>query len=223
MLDVATGPGYVAAAAAGRGAEVSGIDFAEAAVAVARQQYPDIAFQTASAEELPFPGSHFDVVLMNFGLLHLARPERALAEAHRVLRSGGRIAFTVWGDPQVCTGFKIILDAIAAHGRMDVPLPDGPPFFRFSDSSESKRALVEVGFRKPEMQVIDTKWAMQHADTLYETFLHGAVRTGALLQAQSPEAQAAIRQAARDGVMAFSDVGSILLPMAAVLSSAKKP
>ena len=223
VLDVATGPGYVAAAAADRGAEVSGIDFAEAAVAVARQQYPDIAFQTASAEELPFPDSHFDVVLMNFGLLHLARPERALAEAHRVLCPGGRIAFTVWGDPQVCTGFKIILDAIAEHGNMDVPLPEGPPFFRFSDPTESKHVLVEAGFCKPEVQVIDTKWTVPHADTLYETFLHGAVRTGALLQAQSPEAQAAIRQAARDGVMAFCDAGNILLPMAAVLSSAQKP
>ena len=51
VLDVATGPGYVAAAAARRGGEVVGIDFAEAAVAVARQQHPAITFQTGSAEE----------------------------------------------------------------------------------------------------------------------------------------------------------------------------
>lgn len=223
VLDVATGPGYVAAGAARRGAEVVGIDFAEAAVAVARDQYPDIAFRTGSAEELPFPDAEFDAVLMNFGLLHIAQPEVALAEAYRVLQSGGRIAFTVWGDPQVCLGFKIILDAIAEHGKMDVPLPEGPPFFRFSDPAESKRVLIEAGFRSPEVKVTDTKWAMPQADTLFETFLHGAVRTGALLQAQTPEAQAAIRQAARDSVMAFRDAGSILLPMAAVLSSANKP
>lgn len=223
VLDVAAGPGYVAAAAAERGAEATGIDFAEAAVTVAREQYPDIEFHTGSAEELPFPNVQFDVVLMNFGLLHLARPERALAEAQRVLRPGGRIAFSVWADPQACIGFKIILDAIAEHGNMDVPLPDGPPFFRFSDAAESKRVLVEAGFHNPEVAVIDAKWAMPHADMLYETFLHGAVRTGALLQAQSPEAQAAIRQAARDSVMAFRDAGSINLPMAAVLSSAQKP
>lgn len=223
VLDVATGPGYVAAAAAGRGAKVMGIDFAEAAVAVARRQYPAIGFWTGSAEDLPFSDSHFDVVLMNFGLLHIARPDQALVEAHRVLRPGGRVAFTVWADPQACVGFKIILDAIAEHGNVDVSLPDGPPFFRFSDPAESKRVLIEAGFREPEVKVIDTQWAMSHADTLFETFLHGAVRTGALLQAQSPGAQSAIRQAARDGVLAYKQSGSICLPMAAVLSWAQKP
>ena len=223
VLDVATGPGYVAAAAADRGADVMGIDFAEAAVAVARQQYPGIGFRTGSAEDLPYSDSQFDVVLMNFGLLHIARPERALAEGHRVLRPGGRIAFTVWADPQACLGFKIILDAIAEHGNMDVPLPDGPPFFRFSEAAETKSVLIEAGFREPEVKVIDTQWAMPHADTLFETFLHGAVRTGALLQAQSPEAQSAIRQAARDGVLAYKQSGGIHLPMAAVLSWAQKP
>lgn len=223
VLDVASGPGYVAAAAADRGADVMGIDFAEAAVAVARQQYPGIGFRTGSAEDLPISDSQFDVVLMNFGLLHIARPEQALAEAHRVLRPGGRIAFTVWADPHACLGFKIILDAIAEHGNMDVPLPDGPPFFRFSEAAETKRVLIEAGFREPEVKVIDTQWAMPDADTLFETFLHGAVRTGALLQAQSPEAQAAIRQAARDGVLAYKHSGSIHLPMAAVLSWAQKP
>lgn len=223
VLDVATGPGYVAAAAARRGAEVVGIDFAEAAVAVARQQYPDIAFATGSAEELDFPAAQFDAVLMNFGLLHLARPELALAEAQRVLRPGGSVAFTVWGEPHVCLGFKIILDAIAEHGSMDVPLPDGPPFFRFSAAAESERVLVDAGFHNPVIEVIETMWEMSHPDTLFDTFLHGAVRTGALLQAQTPQAQAAIRQATRDGVMAFDEAGKIRLPMAAVLASAQKP
>lgn len=223
VLDVATGPGYVAAAAARRGAEVVGIDFAEAAVAVARQQYPDITFATGSAEELDFPAARFDAVLMNFGLLHLAQPELALSEAQRVLRPGGRVAFTVWGAPDVCFGFKIILDAIAEHGNMDVPLPEGPPFFRFSATAESERVLVDAGFRSPEVEVIETSWDLPHPDTLFDTFLHGAVRTGALLQAQTPQAQAAIRQAVREGVMAFNEAGKIRLPMAAVLACAQNP
>ena len=223
VLDVATGPGYAAAAAARRGAEVEGIDFAEAAVAVARQRHPAITFQTGSAEKLPFPDALFDAVVMNFGLLHVSQPELALAEAYRVLRSGGRVAFTVWGDPNTCLGFKIILNAIAAHGAMDVPLPEGPPFFRFSDTAESEHVMTEAGFKGPTVEEIHVDWEMQDADVLFETFLYGAVRTGALLQAQTPEALAAIRQAVRDDVMPYSEEGRILLPMAAVLSTAERP
>jgi ubiquinone/menaquinone biosynthesis C-methylase UbiE len=87
MLDVATGPGYVAAAAAQRGANVVGVDFSAAMVAEARRRYPAVTFQEGDAEELPFPDNSFDAGVMNFGLLHLGRPEQALAEAHRVLRA----------------------------------------------------------------------------------------------------------------------------------------
>lgn len=54
LLDVATGPGYAAAAAAQRGAEVVGIDFAAAQVAQARQCAPEVTFQEGDAEAFPF-------------------------------------------------------------------------------------------------------------------------------------------------------------------------
>jgi SAM-dependent methyltransferase len=222
VLDVATGPGYVAGAAARRGADVVGVDFAEAAVAVARQQFPALEFEVGSAEELPFPDAAFDVVVMNFGLLHVSQPEQALAEAHRVLRSGGRVAYSVWGDPQVCAGFKLILGAIAEHGNMDIPLPDGPPFFRFSDPAESRNALTDAGFLAPKIEEVHIEWELPSADTLYDTFLHGAVRTGALLKAQTPKAQADIRLAVRQGVYDYLRNERILLPMAAVISSGNK-
>ena len=222
VLDVACGPGYVAAAAAERGAAVVGIDFAEAAVAVARRQYPALEFHVGSAEDLPFPDAEFDAVVMNFGLLHVAQPEKALAEAYRVLPPGGRVAYSVWGAPEICLGFKIMLDAIAEHGVMDVALPDGPPFFRFSEPAESRRVLEEAGFSAPTVEEARVLWEMPQADTLFETFYHGAVRTGALLQAQSPAAQAAIRQAARENVLALADGEKTSLPMAAVIAAGRR-
>ena len=81
VLDVATGPGYVAGAAARRGASVVGIDFSAAMLAEARRHHPAIDFQAGDAEALPFPDASFDAVVMSFGLLHLGRPDQALAEA----------------------------------------------------------------------------------------------------------------------------------------------
>jgi len=99
VLDVATGPGYVAGAAATRGAEAIGLDFAPNMVAEARRLHPHVMFQEGDAEALLFPGESFDAVVISFGMLHVSRPELALAEVRRVLRPGGRLAFTVWGNP----------------------------------------------------------------------------------------------------------------------------
>jgi SAM-dependent methyltransferase len=134
VLDVATGPGYVAAAAAARGARVVAIDFSAAMVECARRHHPDIDVREGDAEALSFNDGTFDAVVMNFGLLHLARPEQALGEARRVLPRGGRCAFTVWAPPEKAVGFGMVLRAVEALGRLDVSLPAGPPFVRFTTS-----------------------------------------------------------------------------------------
>lgn len=73
LLDVATGPGYVATAAAQRGAAVLGVDFASAMVAEARRRCPGLQFEEGDAEALAFRDASFDAVTINFGVLHLAR------------------------------------------------------------------------------------------------------------------------------------------------------
>ena len=133
LLDVASGPGYVAAAAAARGAHATGIDFSAPMVAHARAGNPGVEFQVSDAEAIPFPDGTFDAVVMTFGMLHLARPEIAMVEAARLLKPRGRFSFTVWARPEEAVGFGIILGAVQAHGNMGVKLPEGPPFFRFSD------------------------------------------------------------------------------------------
>jgi ubiquinone/menaquinone biosynthesis C-methylase UbiE len=222
VLDVATGPGYVAAAAAQRGAAVVGVDFSAAMLAEARRHHPAIDFQAGNAEALSFPDASFDAVVMSFGLLHLGRPDEALAEAHRVLRPGGRIGFTVWARPEEAVAFGIVLRATERHGRLDVPLPPGPPFFRFSDPAESRRVLLGLGFRTPEVAVVPQVWRLRSLDALFDVMRDGTVRTAGLLRAQTPEAQDAIRAEMRDAVRAYQRGGEVELPMPAILASAAK-
>jgi len=223
LLDVASGPGYVAAAAAERGAEVVGIDFSAAMVAQARQKYPDIEFREGDAEALPFPDRRFEAVVMNYGLLHLGQPEQALAEIHRVLRSSGRVGFTVWSKPEEAIGFEIVLRAIEAHGSLDVALPPAPPFFRFSDPQECYRSLLEAGFVSPHVTRIPQIWRLRSPEALFEIMREATVRTAGLLRAQSKEILDAIRSAVREASLNYLRGDMIELPMPAVLASAVKP
>jgi SAM-dependent methyltransferase len=220
LLDVACGPGFIAGAAADRGAIVTGLDFAVAMVTQARRRLPALTFREGDAEALPFDTGTFDAVVMNFGLLHLARPDTALTEAHRVLQPGGRYAFTVWSEQAV--GFRLALRAIEEHGNVNVPLPEGPPFFRFSDAAKTRATLEAAGFCEVKVRELPLSWQLPHADAAFEALSRGGVRTAAVLRAQRPDALAAIRIAVRRGVEAYARDEGFSIPMPAVLASATR-
>ena len=222
VLDVASGPGFIAGAAAARGADAVGLDFSSAMIAEARRRHPALTFREGDAEALPFADASFDAVVMNFGLLHLARPDAALAEAHRVLRVGGRYAFTVWASPERAVGFGLAVLAIEEFGRAQVGLPEGPPFFRFSDAEETRRTLEHAGFVAIKVQELPLTWRLASADAAFEALSRGGVRTAAVLRAQTPEALDKIRSAVRRGVERYASGDEFAVPMPAVLASATK-
>jgi SAM-dependent methyltransferase len=222
LLDVACGPGFVSGAARSRGATVTGLDFSAAMIAEASRRYPEIVFREGDGQALPFDAGSFDAVVMNFGMLHLAQPETAIAEACRVLRPGGRYAFTVWDAPDQAVGFGMVLKAVEAHGRPDVPLPPGPPFFRFSDADECRDALGRAGFSEIGVRTLTLVWKVESPEAVFEAVSKGGVRTAAVLRAQAPAALAAIRDAVRRAVEEYAQDGAYRIPMPAVLAAATR-
>ena len=112
LVDIGSGTGAMAAAAASRwpGVEGDGIDVSAGMIAIAEREHaaiPEAAaarlrFHHAPADRLPFPDGTFDVALSAFVLQLVPSRHRALREARRVLRPGGRIAFVTWvagGEP----------------------------------------------------------------------------------------------------------------------------
>lgn len=100
VLDVATGNGNAALAAARRWCETTGIDYVpallEAGRARAAASHLPITFVEGDAEQIPFPADSFDVVLSTFGVMFSANQSQAAAELVRVCRPSGRIALANW-------------------------------------------------------------------------------------------------------------------------------
>ena len=223
ILDVACGPGLVAVAAIHRGARAMGIDFSAAMVRAARRSCPAAEFQEADALSLPFVEASFDATVSNLGVHHTPDPDRALAEMARVLRRGGRLAFSVWDEPARSEGQHLLQAAIHKSGVPDVPLPTGPSAHRFADAAEVARALGEIGLGGIETVPCPVAWRAPSADDLFHGFLHGTVRLGSVLRAQPPELLGGIRDTFRRLLDPHRVPEGIALPMQAVISSAFKP
>jgi ubiquinone/menaquinone biosynthesis C-methylase UbiE len=225
VLDIASGPGYAAFAAAERGAEVVAIDFSPAMVALAKESHPQIDFREGDAQALDLPDASFDAVVINFGILHCEKPELALREAGRVLRSGGRLGFTVWANPQKAAAFGMVLEAVQAFGDVAAPsLPAGPSIFRFSDDAECWRTLEGAGFIQAEVVEVSQAWRLPSVEALVTALEEGTVRNRGLLRAQTDERLTQIRLFIAEAAVRYRLVdGSVEIPMPAVLASAVKP
>jgi SAM-dependent methyltransferase len=195
VLDVATGPGYVAASAASRGALPVGIDLAEGMLDIARRRHPALRFVRADAEQLPFDDGSFEAVVGGFVVNHLPNPDRAAAEAARVLRTGGRVAFSVWDRPERMRVIGLARDAILAAGaEREAPIPSGGPDpYRFADASAFEALLLGAGLVDVIVESVETSHRVGSAEELWNGLLGSTVRSAAMIRAQPEPVRRRIR------------------------------
>jgi SAM-dependent methyltransferase len=221
VLDIACGPGYAAATAAGRGASARGLDFSPAMLAVAREAHPGIVFDEGDAEALPYADGAFDAVVSNFGIHHVPRPAVALAEAHRVLAPGGHFAFTIWAEQAENIAWKLIFDAVRRHGDVGAAKAP-PPQGGFSRPEDCLGVLADAGFSETGAEIVRLRWLHADARGLIQALRQGTARMAAMIDAQNPAAMAAIVADVAESTERYREGAGIAVPVAAVIGSGRK-
>ena len=210
----------LAGAALERGARVVGLDFSGEAVEIARRNLPGAEIRQGDAQALPFEDDSFDAAVCGYGIIHLPEPEKALMEMRRVVKPGGRISVSVWEAPNPGNGFGVLFGAIKSHGVLDVPLPQGPDFFQFSEPETMNAALRAIGLRDTSARTVAQTWELDQPSGMIQAVLEGAVRARALLLAQTVPARAAIEAAVEEGLAPFrSPEGRCRVPMPAIVGA----
>jgi SAM-dependent methyltransferase len=223
LLDVATGPGSVAAEAKHLGALPSGVDLSPGMIALAQASHPGIDFRVGDVEHLPFADRSFDCLVCNFGIGHFPWPEAAVTECIRTLKVGGRIALSWWDQPDKQRIQGLFREAIAEVGAAPPPdVPSGHSNLRFSDPEAFRNLLDGAGLEDVRLEDHKSTYAVADVDTLWHGGLGSFAVTASAISCQDLATQHAIRAALARRAMPYRTPEGLELPVAFRIGSGRK-
>jgi ubiquinone/menaquinone biosynthesis C-methylase UbiE len=185
VLDLACGTGIVArtvAARIGSGGSIVALDPMPGMLAVARSRPPadgaPIEWREGDAAALDFGDNTFDLVLCQQGLQFFPDRPKALAEARRVLKNGGRIALAVWRGREAQPLFDAMCEVELRHlAPLGVTREEIEAFLSLGDADEIRRLLADAGFSniKISSDAVDADFNadtfVRDADYAYSAFM----------------------------------------------------
>lgn len=144
LLDAGCGSGLFSNMAIRAGAEVIGIDAAPGLLEIARKRNPKNNFLEEDIEALPFADNNFDVVAGFNSFQYAGSFERALAEAKRVLKPGGKLVLGFWAKPELSEATHVL----KSIGSLLPPPPPGTPGpFALSEDGKIESVFGSSGLK----------------------------------------------------------------------------
>ena len=159
VLDIACGSGQVSFPVAkeiGHSGHLHGTDLSDNMVQLASAKseslgYTNTSFKQMDAENITFDDNSFDLVFSSLGLMYFPDPMRSFSEMYRVLKPGGQLGITVWGERKNC-GWAAVFEIVDRRVVSEVC----PMFFQYGNRKVMETALTTSGFNNLNIETINT-------------------------------------------------------------------
>jgi ubiquinone/menaquinone biosynthesis C-methylase UbiE len=202
ILELAAGvgdTGMAAAARLGPSGKLVSTDFSAQMVAAARRRSEELGvsnveFTTMDAERMDLDDDSVDGVLCRWGYMLMADPATALKETRRVLRPGGRVAFSVWGDPAANPWASVPAKALFEHTGQRPPDPLSPGIFAMASEERTRGLLSEAALTPRRVEHVEMEWAFESADDHWHYVMDLAGALAMVMRSLPEREQAAIRR-----------------------------
>jgi ubiquinone/menaquinone biosynthesis C-methylase UbiE len=202
IVELAAGVGDTGIAAAqrlGPSGRLISTDFSAQMVDAARRRAeelgaPNAEFRTMDAERMDLADGSIDGVLCRWGYMLMADPEAALRETRRVLRSGGRVAFSVWADPDANPWASVPARALFEHTGQTPPDPLAPGIFAMASEERTRELLSAAGLTPLRVEHVEMQWSFDNADDHWHYVMDLAGAIAMVMRSLPEREQAAIRR-----------------------------
>jgi ubiquinone/menaquinone biosynthesis C-methylase UbiE len=202
ILELAAGvgdTGLAAAARLGDSGKLISTDFSEQMVEAARRRaeergVPNVEFRWMDAERMDLDDDSIDGVVCRWGYMLMADPLAALRETRRVLRTGGRVAFSVWGDPSANLWASVPAAALTEHTGQAPPDPHAPGIFAMASEERTRELLDEAGLTPRRVEQVEMEWSFETPDDHWRYVMDLAGALAMRVRSLPEEEQAAVRR-----------------------------
>jgi len=211
VLELAAGlgdTGLMAARLVGEAGRVIITDFAPEMVAAARRRAEEMGVENAEfrrldAERMDLETDSVDGVLCRWGYMLMIDPAKAFAETRRVLRPGGRLAFSVWAARERNPTLSLAGTVLVELDHIPPPDPEAPGAFVMADPGRIRELVVGAGFAEPEIEEVPFRWWFADQEAYWRFLTETAASFSPVLRALSPEALNTVRERVHEEVRPF--------------------
>jgi len=151
-------------------------------------------FRTMDAERMDLEDDSVDGVLCRWGYMLMADPVAALRETRRVLGPGGRVAFSVWADPEANPWASVPARSLIEHTGAKPPDPRTPGIFAMASEERTRELLEAAELRPTRVEHVEMEWKFDSPDDHWRYVMDLAGALAMVIRSMPEREQAAVRR-----------------------------